>query len=96
MLSEVPNANLDTSATANVGHMFIVIHAAKLIPHDTLGTRINDARTLVRNSAAPGIETNPPRLPGARALASLASARKEGIEIAPDLLDSLTALAEDA
>jgi LDH2 family malate/lactate/ureidoglycolate dehydrogenase len=76
--------------------MFIVIDAAKLIPPDILGARINDARTLVRNSAVPGTETNPPRLPGARALASLASARKEGIEIAPDLLDSLTALAENA
>lgn len=95
MLSEVPNANLDTSATANVGHMFIVIDAAKLITPDTLGTRINDARTLVRTSALPGTETNTPRLPGARALASLASARKEGIEIAPDLRDSLMGFAKD-
>jgi len=94
MLSEVPNANLDTSATANVGHMFIVIDAAKLIAPDALGARLNDARGMVRDSAATGTETSLPRLPGARALASLATAREEGIEIAPDLLASLTALTD--
>ena len=94
MLSEVPNANLDTSATANVGHMFIVIDASKLIAPDTLAGRLDDARILVRDSAKAGSTSDTPRLPGARALASLAVAREEGIAIAPDLLERIRTLAE--
>ncbi|KKK48455.1 hypothetical protein LCGC14_3144950, partial [marine sediment metagenome] len=40
MLSEIPNANLDTQAVANVGHLFLVIDAARLMPPAALSTRL--------------------------------------------------------
>lgn len=92
ILSEVPNANVDTSASANVGHLFIVIDARRLISPDALTERLEEARRLVKNSAAPG-SSEPPRLPGARALAALARARREGVTLDPALWERLNALA---
>jgi LDH2 family malate/lactate/ureidoglycolate dehydrogenase len=92
VLSEIPNANLDPTAVANVGHLFLVIDAARLMPPDRVSGRLDDARALLRGSAAAQAET-PPRLPGDRALASLAKARAEGVAVAPDLLADLKALA---
>lgn len=92
ILSEVPNANVDTKAVANVGHMFVVIDASKLIAPATLSDRLDDARRLVGESAATGADSQP-RLPGARALAALAKARAEGVLVEPELLGQLRALA---
>ena len=93
MLSEVPNANVDTKSIANVGHLFLVIDATKLMPPERLADRIDDARDLVRGSASPDADPRP-RLPGARALASLAKARAEGVFVDPDLLARLKALSD--
>lgn len=93
MMSEIPNANLDPRAVANVGHMFIVIDAAKLIAPEVLAQRLNDARDLVRSSATSDDPSDAPRLPGARALAELRHAQETGIAVEPDLLARLRALA---
>ena len=93
VLSEVPNANLDPQAVANVGHLFIVIDAAKLMAPDLLAHRLEEARSILKGSAASGDHANMPRLPGARALASFRQARETGIPVDPDLLQRLKMLA---
>ncbi|MHA6345361.1 Ldh family oxidoreductase [Roseivivax sp. CAU 1761] len=90
MLSEVPNANLDTKAVADVGHLFVVIDAARLMPPAALAGRLADARGMLADSARPGEH---PRLPGARALAALAEAREHGVEVEPDMLARLRDMA---
>lgn len=93
MLSEIPNANLTPGAQANVGHMFIVIDVARLLPSEVLSGRLADAREMVEASACvdPAV---PIRLPGARAVAALNTAKAQGFTPAPGLLAKLTALAE--
>lgn len=92
ILSEVPNANIDTRSAANVGHLFVVIDAAKLMPPEALSTRLGDARGLVRDIAVDKA-ADTPRLPGARALKALATARAEGVPLEPEVLSRLRALA---
>lgn len=92
ILSEVPNANNDSTAVANVGHLFLVIDAAKILPPERLSSRIADARGLVRDSVAANVVPKP-RLPGERALACLADARREGVAIEADLRARLESLA---
>ncbi|MEO0691274.1 MAG: Ldh family oxidoreductase [Pseudomonadota bacterium] len=92
MLSEVPNANEETKTIANVGHLFLVIDASKLMPPGALADRIDDARKLVRNSASSDADPQP-RLPGSRALAAMAKARQTGVPVDPSLRASLEKLA---
>lgn len=92
MLSEIPNANVDSRAVANVGHMFIAIDAEKLIAPQALAQRLDDARDLIRSSTASDDPLDAPRLPGARALASLRKARETGIVVDPAMLARLKAL----
>ena len=94
MLSEVPNANIDTKSIANVGHLFIVFDAAKLMSSEALSARLEDAHRLVKESANPMTAAqSAPRLPGTRALAALARARADGLEIKLELLEQLRTLA---
>ncbi len=92
ILSEIPNANVDTSAVANVGHAFLVIDVALLTPQETLSARLADGRALLRDSAAADADPGP-RLPGDRALAALTAARATGVAVAPDILEQLRELA---
>lgn len=93
MLSEVPNANLDTGAVANVGHMFVVIDVARLMPSDAVSRRVEDARAMLRAGAAEAADPSP-RLPGARAMAELADARANGVAVEATVLESLHDLAD--
>lgn len=93
MLSEIPNANLSPGAEANVGHMFILIDVARLLPPADLSARIGDARAMVQASLQVDPAT-PIRLPGARAIAALETAKAQGFPLAPELFARLTALAE--
>lgn len=92
ILSEIPNANIDTKSVANVGHAFMVVDAARLVPPEAVSARLADARTLLTESAAPDAAPAP-RLPGDRALVSLARARAEGVSVDPDMLERLERLA---
>lgn len=91
ILSEIPNANIDTKAVANVGHVFLVVDAARLTSAQYVSSRLSDGRALLRDSAA--AEAKPgPRLPGDGALASLAAARADGVPVASELLARIEAL----
>lgn len=92
MLSEIPNANLESGAVANVGHMIVLIDAARLMAPDALSDRLSDARAIVENSTALN-QNEAVRLPGARAIASLEKARAQGFDIAPGLAGELERLA---
>lgn len=92
MLSEIPNANLTPGAEANVGHMFVLIDAARLLSPDAFGARLGDARAMVQGSPRVDAAT-PIRLPGARAIEALNKAKVQGVHVAPELFDKLTALA---
>lgn len=91
MLSEIPNANLQPGAVANVGHMIVLIDVARLMPQDVLSDRMSDARKMVESSSAIDPDTAI-RLPGARAVTSLEKAQAEGFDIAPDLYAKLESL----
>ncbi|WP_143226560.1 Ldh family oxidoreductase [Actibacterium pelagium] len=91
-LSEIPNANQNPEAVSNTGHLFLVIDAGRLLSPQSASDRLGVARSLLKESAAPDA-AHGPRLPGDRALASLAEARAKGVPIAPDLLGRLKALA---
>lgn len=91
ILSQIPNANIDTRARANVGHLFLAVDAACLAPNETLLRRLEDGRKLLRDSA--DHPENAPRLPGEGALASLTKARAVGVPVDLDLLSQIEALA---
>lgn len=92
ILSEVPNANVRANAVANVGHLFIVIDAAKIAPPVALAERLEDARRMVGGGGAMDPDA-PPRLPGARALAALGKAREIGVQLSDEVHETLKALA---
>jgi len=93
MMDEIPNANLTPGAVANVGHMIIVIDAARLMPAEDLSQRLAGTRSKLETSAA--VEASQPvRLPGARAVAALKTAQTQGFSIAPELFEKLNELAE--
>ena len=92
MLSEIPDTHRDPSARPGLGQMIVLFDAARLIAPATLGARIGDARAI--HAATPPLPGGPaPRLPGARALAALAKARTEGLELSADVLAMLQDLA---
>lgn len=92
MLSQIPNANLNPAAQANVGHMFILVDVARLLPQAAMSGRLADARDLITASPplAPAV---PIRLPGQRAVAALNAARAQGFTPAPGIMDKLADLA---
>ena len=72
--------------------MFIVIDAARLMPLGVLSDRLQDARGMVeRGDTVDPAQTL--RLPGARAIAALETARAQGLCLAPELIDELKRLA---
>lgn len=93
MLSEIPDAVARPEMAPGIGNVMILIDAARLGAPGDLGARLDDAATILAGTPAidPG---NPPRLPGAGALSRLATARAEGLSLAPGLLDELRQLAD--
>ena len=92
MMSELPDTNKTPEVTPDVGHMILVIDAARLIEPEALSARMQDARNMV--TASPAVdETAPIRLPGQRAIAALKTARAQGFTLAPGLFETLSDLA---
>jgi LDH2 family malate/lactate/ureidoglycolate dehydrogenase len=89
MLSDVANANTDPGARADVGHFVVAIDTAFLMPPAALADRLDHARGLLR-AAAPPDAPEAVRMPGARAVAALARAEAEGIDVAPEIAAMLT------
>lgn len=92
MLSDVGDNHADPSRRPDVGQMFLVIDAARLMPPEVLAQRLDHAAGIV--GAVPPVPGGaPPRLPGARAMAALRQARAVGIDLSAGLLNELQELA---
>lgn len=92
MLSEIPDTHADPAARPGLGQMILAIDARALIAPDALAARI-DAAAAILAATPPAGDGPPPRLPGARALAALETARAGGIDLPPALLSDLRRLA---
>ncbi|SMX44484.1 Ldh family oxidoreductase [Maliponia aquimaris] len=92
MLSEVPTAADTPGAPQDLGQMILLVDAARLLPDTDRAARLDTAARIVGQSPALN-PAQPPRLPGARALARLQKARAEGIDIPSALLSDLETLA---
>lgn len=94
MMGEIPNANTTPDVPPDLGHMIVIIDAARLMPPDRLSARLADARNMVETT--PRVDpAQAIRLPGARAVAALKTAQAQGFTLAPDLFDTLSRLAGD-
>lgn len=91
MLDEIPAAADQPQSPQNLGQMFILIDAEKLLPKGERRRRLARARDIITGSGTD--RAAPPRLPGARTLECLCKARREGLVVAPGLLRDLNALA---
>lgn len=92
VLSEIPASADHPDRAQNLGQMFILIDAARLLPDQDLRARLDTAKQIISDTPAFD-QTHPLRLPGARALQSLKDARETGLELSPQLLSDLHALA---
>jgi LDH2 family malate/lactate/ureidoglycolate dehydrogenase len=92
MLSDVADNHRDPGARPDVGQLYILIDAARLMPPSALADRLDRAAGIVSDTRpVPGGPA--PRLPGARAIKALDRARAEGFDVAADLLKELEGLA---
>ena len=91
-LSHIPTAAKTPERPQNLGQLFILIDAGRLLPDDVRRARLDDAAALVTSS--PLLDPDHPiRMPGARALRQLRAARENGIPLSPALLSDLREMA---
>ncbi|GAA5071556.1 Ldh family oxidoreductase [Roseibacterium beibuensis] len=93
MLGAVTNSAREPGREQDLGQLVLVIDAARLMPPETLSARMNRASGDLTNSA-PVDPARPVRLPGARAVQSLKTARERGLGLSPEILSGLRAMAE--
>ncbi len=92
ILSEIPAAADHPESVQNLGQMFILIDAARLLPDEDRRKRMAAAEQIILGT--PAVDAaHPLRMPGARALQSLQDARQNGMEISLNLLSELRLLA---
>jgi LDH2 family malate/lactate/ureidoglycolate dehydrogenase len=91
-LSQITTTTKDPGAAQNIGHLFVLVDAAALATQNERRARMRTVAEII--SATPAADPGaPPRVPGARALASLAHARQNGLTLKPGLLEDLRKLA---
>jgi len=88
ILSDVPDTHKDAGARPDLGQMFLLIDVARLGGLAALSERIDRAAAILAETPAVG-EGLAPRLPGVRALTAMETARAEGMELPPALVDAL-------
>lgn len=94
-LDQVPNAFGDASHVQNIGHLFILIDTARLMPEAELGARMQDfARRL--HETPPVDPAEPVRLPGERSMARFRHAVRHGISPDPALIATIRAMTGSA
>lgn len=92
MLSEVSDAGRRPEKPQNLGQLFIAIDAGRLMSTEALAGRMADAERIV-NATPPLDDDRPVRLPGARAVEALQVAVRDGLDLAPSVLEDLRKLA---
>ncbi len=88
MLTEIPNAAETPDSPQGLGLMIVLIDAERLRPAEARARRFEDARAILAGTDRQN-EDVPIRLPGDRALARLAEARTEGLDLSDDCLAML-------
>jgi LDH2 family malate/lactate/ureidoglycolate dehydrogenase len=92
MLIDVGDNHADPSRRPDVGQLFILIDATRLMPPEALAERLDHAAGIVGNT--PPVAGGPaPRLPGTRAIAALRRSRAVGLDVSSGLLNELEELA---
>jgi len=92
MLTDVGDNHADPSRRPDVGQLFILIDATRLMPPEALAERLDHAAGIVGNT--PPVAGGPaPRLPGTRAIAALRRSRAVGLDLSSGLLNELEELA---
>lgn len=74
-----------------IGHFFILLDTACLMPSDTLGQRMTEFSEIV-HTTPPADPEKPVQLPGERELSRMRSAERDGIAIPSDVLTGLAEL----
>lgn len=92
MLTDVGDNHADPSRRPDVGQLYILIDAARLMSPEALAERLDHAADIVARTP-PVTGGPPPRLPGSRAVAALRHARATGIDLSADFLAELEHLA---
>lgn len=92
MLTDIPNAAEAPGQPQNLGQMVLLIDCRRLMPAEALTARIDDAARILADT--PPVDCgHPPRLPGARAIAAMRAARRDGLDLPGALHADLVALA---
>jgi LDH2 family malate/lactate/ureidoglycolate dehydrogenase len=91
---EGPDAVADPGARQDLGYLFVLIDAGALAPPETLRARLRHVRAAMAATPARS-GAGPVRMPGDRALAALAQARREGLTVPSELLSDLRVRAGD-
>jgi LDH2 family malate/lactate/ureidoglycolate dehydrogenase len=91
-LGDVPTVARQPDAEQNLGHMFILIDAQRLMSDSNLAARMASVVAMIEGT--PPVDADQPvRLPGARAVASLRQSQAEGVPLDQGLLAELRSLA---
>ena len=91
-LGDVPMVARQPDVEQNLGHMFILIDAKRLMSDTNLAARMAGAVAMIEGT--PPVDADRPvRLPGARAVASLRQSQAEGVPLDQGLLAELRSLA---
>ncbi len=91
-MDDIPDTHRTPEKAPGVGYAILLIDADRLLGKAALAARMQTAQDKLANARAVDPESAP-RLPGARALAALRTARAEGFQPDPETLAKLTALA---
>lgn len=91
-LTHVSSWNLQPDRPQDLGHMFILLDARKLLPESALADRVADFAQIL-HSTPPTDPAKPVQVPGERELAALHRQRRDGIELPDDDLRMLKELA---
>lgn len=91
-LGQIADQHKTPDRTQGLGLMFLLIDVQALADSGETSAALADAVDQVERSA-PADSTNPVRLPGARALAQMRLAERQGLDVPPPLLSKLESLA---
>ena len=91
-LSGIPTTVKTPDRPQELGQMFILIDARRLLPDGARRARLDEAARLVTTSP-PRDPDHSVRIPGDRVLRNLREARNYGVDVAPDLLSDLREMA---
>lgn len=92
-LTRVSSWNDNPDRPQDLGHVFILIDATRLLPADALAGRVDDF-TGILHDTPPADPARPVQVPGERELANYHRQRRDGVEVAEDDLRLLRELAE--